>query len=365
MSEHEVLVVEIETVVKHPGADALEIIKVKGYDYSIISKIGEFKVGDLGIFVEPDYMVPTARSEFAFLQKGTKEKQRITCRRLRGVWSEGLLIKAQSHHKVGDDVMEEYGITRWEPPPVKNAWGAEGAALKSGLQTKEPSIPGISRIPKYDLENIRKYGKLISEEDVVFYTCKLHGSSARYVFWDGEMHCGSRTTWKKKTEGEKISFVHPLTGELIEKDAPECSWWEALKFNPWIEEWCKANPGIIIYGELFGGNVQGDKFHYGIKKGEYGVRIFDVLKNNQWVPFGELVSSKEYEGLKTVPVLYHGKHNPQLLETLAEESETSLEGCGKDHIREGIVIKTEVEKTDYKIGRVALKYVSRNYLMRS
>lgn len=168
MSLHEVLVVEIETVVKHPGADALEIIKVKGYDYSIISKIGEFKVGDLGIFVEPDYMVPTARPEFAFLQKGTKEKQRITCRRLRGVWSEGLLIKAQPHHKVGDNVMEEYGITRWEPPPVKNAWGAEGAALKSGLQTKEPSIPGVLRIPNYDLENYKKYRDLLEEGEMVY-----------------------------------------------------------------------------------------------------------------------------------------------------------------------------------------------------
>lgn len=176
MSEHEVLVVQIETVTKHPGADALEVIKVKGYDYSIISKLGEFKVGDLGIFIEPDYMVPTARPEFAFLQKGTKENQRITCRRLRGIWSEGLLIKAQPHHKVGDNVMEEYGITRWEPPPVKNGgWGAEGAALKSGIQAKEPSIPGVYRIPNYDLENYKKYRDLIVEGEMVCYTTKIHG----------------------------------------------------------------------------------------------------------------------------------------------------------------------------------------------
>lgn len=228
MSEHEVLVVEIETVVKHPGADALEIIKVKGYDYSIVSKIGEFKVGDLGIFVEPDYMVPTARPEFAFLQKGTKEKQRITCRRLRGVWSEGLLIKTQSHHKVGDDVMEEYGITRWEPPPVKNAWGAEGAALKSGLQTKEPNISGISRIPKYDLENIRKYGKLISEEDVVFYSTKIHG-------------CLFEDTKLETSEGEKTiaEIVNNKLELLIKSFNHETNEIEYRKAIDWMSSFDK------------------------------------------------------------------------------------------------------------------------------
>jgi RNA ligase (TIGR02306 family) len=366
MSTHEVLVVEIEQVVKHPNADALEIVKVSGYDYSIVSKLGDFVVGDKGIFVEPDYVVPTTSPVFSFLKRENKDKERITVRRLRGVWSEGLLIKAEPYHKVGDNVMEEYGITRWEPPPQKSfGWGAEGAALKSGLQAKEPVIPGIHRIPKYDLENIKKYTKVISTDDEVYYTCKLHGCSARYVCWDGEMHCGSRTTWKKKTEGEKISFVHPLTNELIERDAPSCSWWDALKSNPWIEEWCKANPGIILYGELFGPTVQGNKFHYGIKSDEFGFRVFDVLTTQGWVSFSDLVSKEEYKGLKLVPVLYHGKHNPELLEKLAEEPETSLDGCGGNHIREGIVIKPTIEKYDLEIGRVALKYVSRTYLMKS
>lgn len=366
MSIHEVLVVQIEKVEKHPNADALELIKVSGYDYSIVSKIGDFKVGDLGIFIEPDYVVPTTTQVFAFLKKVNKDTQRITVRRLRGIWSEGLLIKAESHHKVGDNVMEEYGITRWEPPPSKSfGWGAEGAALKSGLQTKEPVIPGVIRIPHYSLENYKKHTNLLTEEDMVYYSLKVHGCNSRYVYWDGEMHCGSRTTWKKKTEGEKISFVHPLTNELIEKDAPACSWWDALKFNPWIEEWCKANPGIVVYGELFGSEVQGNNFHYGIKKGEFGFRVFDVLKDNEWVSFHELVTNPLFQGLKLVPVLYHGKHDPKVLQTLAEEPETSLDGCGDNHIREGIVIKPEIEKWNERIGRVALKYVSRNYLMKS
>ena len=118
MSTHEVLVVEIVGKRKHPNADAIEIVEISGYDYSIVSKKDEFQLGDLGIFIEPDYVVPVSRPEFAFLKEKERPTKRITVRRLRGVWSEGLLIKAQSHHKAGDNVMEEFGITRWEPPPV-------------------------------------------------------------------------------------------------------------------------------------------------------------------------------------------------------------------------------------------------------
>lgn len=736
MSNHEVLVVEIVEVKKHPNADALEIVKVSGYDYSIISKMGEFKVGDLGVFVEPDYMVPTDHENFSFLKSGNRCKHRITVRKLRGIWSEGLLFKAPEGVAVGDNVMDRYGITRWEPPPSKSfGWGAEGAALKSGLQDPEPVIPGVHKIPHYGLENYKKHSNVIKEGEEVFYTTKIHGSSGRYVFWDGKMHCGSRTTWKKNTKGLKYSFTHPETGEVIERDAPACSWWDLLETNPWIEEWCKANPGIILYGEVFGcfkyktpisladgsskmigeivnkklpvkvatinletkelefkkvinwfkypvrkedfvkieyekrchggrgtgitvtknhvlfdGNlkekdagsfsvgdelcfiseqnlnylqeqmilgtllgdshftknymlsfghteiqkdlvdiknkilgkfgsklttipetekiikgkvavskkqyrvvsksfhghsnidfrkfcysknkktvtkewlnsltpislafwymddgtlsvsegknnksilctncftveeqnliidffrkinidcyycekrkniifspndskkfqtliapyiipsmryklneefrnipcilneliksaestnfgfvktkikkiskpteielkkigkymydlgiedntnyfankvlvhnsiVQGDLFHYGYKNGELGFRVFDVLKDNAWVPFSELVTNELYKGLNIVPVLYHGPHNKELLETLAEEPETSLPNCGDKHIREGIVIKGSYERWDESVGRVALKYVSRNYLMKS
>ena len=366
MSTHEVLVVEVIGVEKHPNADLLEIVRISGYDYSIISKISEFKVGDLAVFVEPDYMVPTDHPNFSFLKSGNRDKHRITVRKLRGVWSEGLLFKAPEGATKGENVMDQFGITRWEPPVSKAfGWGAEGAALKSGLQDPEPVIPGVHTIPKYGLENYKKFSAVLTENDEVFYTTKIHGSSGRYVYWDGKMHCGSRTTWKKNTKGMKYSFTHPETGEIIEKDAPACSWWDLLDTNPWIEEWCKANPGIILYGEIFSSIVQGDLFHYGYKNGELGFRVFDVLKDNAWVSFSELVTNELYKNLKLVPVLYHGLHNKELLETLAEEPETSLPNCGDKHIREGIVIKGSYERWDESVGRVALKYVSRNYLMKS
>jgi RNA ligase (TIGR02306 family) len=72
MSKHEVLVVEVVEVKEHPNADALEVVKISGYDYTIVTKKGEFKVGDLGVFVEPDYMVPTDHEKFNFLKTAKK-----------------------------------------------------------------------------------------------------------------------------------------------------------------------------------------------------------------------------------------------------------------------------------------------------
>ena len=50
---------------------------------------------------------------------------------------------------------------------------------------------------------------------------------------------------------------------------------------------------------------------------------------------------------------------------LIEQSENMFNNIGQGHVREGVVIKLKEERIDPKIGRVALKCVSRNYLQRS
>src|SRR3989442_12602988 len=93
-SNHKVPVVRVTDIRKHPGADTLDIITVGGYQ--VISKTGNFKVGDLGIYIQPDSIVPEI-DQFSFLW-GDSEKpvpvrrRRITVKKLRGEWSEGLLL---------------------------------------------------------------------------------------------------------------------------------------------------------------------------------------------------------------------------------------------------------------------------------
>jgi len=357
MSKHEVKVIRIEEILPHVNSDNLEITNVWGYQ-CVIRK-GTHKVGDLMAYIEPDYKVNITRNEFRFLDDGKgKEWQRITMRRFRGEPSYGLLIPAPEGSVEGDNVMELLGVERYEPQAPK------GAGMHIGIQAKGPDI----LVPHYDLENFKKYHKLFNEGEHVILTEKVHGTNARFVFHDGEMYCGSRTTWKMKpgTFIKDVKYVVTYVDENsveITKPikAPECVWWTALAQNPWIEEWCRNHPDMAIYGEVYGPNVQGIDFHYGKTQGQYGFAAFDILDHGKWVDNAELFDNPVYSDglLETVPVLYRGPLNRLLLETIAEDD--SIYPGQK--VREGVVVKLEHgERFDSRHGRVALKYVSDKYL---
>lgn len=357
MSTHEVLVVKVKEVKPHPNADLLEIISLEEYgdNYSIISKKGQFSPGDLGIFIEPDYVVSTDKKEFSFLSD-SKKKVRISAKKLRGVWSEGLLIEAdKTKHKQGDNVIEEFEIERYEPELKKSF--SEGSELKSGWLVPEPIFAF-----KYDLENAKKYFSEVEGKEV-YFTTKIHGANARFVYTNGEFFCGSRTSWKMKP-GSIKDFTNK-DGDVIKKEVPSNSWWEAFDQNPWLGEFCKNNPDMVVYGEIYGEKVQGNKFHYGHKE-TFGVRIFDILNGKTFVSFDELINSEKYSVLQKVPVLYKGICDKKVIEELAEKNEDSLPECGDNHIREGIVIRPVQETySDRLRGMIKLKWVSKNYLNKS
>lgn len=353
MSTHEVKVIRIESILQHPNADSLELTNVWGYQ-CVIRK-GAHKVDDLMAYIEPDYTVPLDRNEFKFLDDGKgKPRLRITMRRFRGEPSYGLLIPAPEGSVEGDNVMEQLGVERWEPQAPK------GFGMASGVQAKGPDIP----VPHYDLESFKKYHKLFNEGERVILTEKIHGTNARYVFHNGEMFCGSRTTWKMKpgTHVKDVTWIDENGIEVTKTiTAPDCVWWTALEQNPWIEEWCRNHPSMAIYGEVYGPSIQGSGFHYGKVQGQYGFAAFDILDHGRWVDNAELLDNPVYCNglLETVRVLYRGPLDVAALEKLAEEDSS----YPKQKVREGIVVKLERgERFDSRHGRVALKYVSDRYL---
>jgi len=376
MSEHEVKVIKVDKIEPHNNADALEIINIWGYT-CVVGK-GQFKVGDLVAFIEPDYCVDITRPEFSFI-RSSKQIHRMTTRRFRGVWSYGLLIPAPKGSIEGENVMERLGVVRWEPQvTIKNN-------PKTGIPTKGPEI----QAPKYTLENIRKYNKLITSADEVCYTAKLHGCNGRMVYSDGQMFCGSHNVWRKrpgyyftspklkylaftlmllkfvsKCNAEKafglLSWYKSLRTRLVYYHDGDM-WWSAYEQNPWIGEWCKKNPNVVLYGELVGPTVQGEKFHYGYIDEQIGFYVFDILENGRWLSISEFVNER-FSGLKFVPIVYSGPFDQEKLEQLAEQKETFNNA---NHVREGLVVKLREERIDSKIGRVALKYVSNNYFEKS
>jgi len=355
VSTHKVEVVRLGKIERIPNADLIGSTKIWGY--TAIVRLADFKEGDLVIYVEPDYVLPD-KPEYAFL----KGSLRIKARRFKGVWSQGLVIavppEMQGHVRAGDDVMEKLGITRYVPATPGRPGGG-----KTGGDSATPPV----RAPVYDLESFRRYSNLVAEGEEIVVTEKIHGCNARFVWKDGRMHCGSRTRWVKpprELTGWE-NFVNKICTKLLRRPPryfkqSESVWWSALKQNPWVEEFCKCNSGVVVYGEVFG---QVQDLKYGAEKDQYFVRVFDAYDHveKRWINYyeeGDFESWEDFLDLHGAPILYRGPHKG--LEHLEELSRRDSVIC-PGQLSEGIVVRPVQQGFE----RVVLKLVSDRYLERA
>lgn len=334
MSTHAIEIVEISEIRCHPNADSLDVTSIWGWQCCV--RRGDFGVGSRAIYIPPDYTVPTDRPQFAFLKSEHRDKERIRVRRLRGQLSQGLLIpvpKELDGLPTGSNVADALGVERYEPP------------IKSCPGGPDLFIGGPSGIyaPKFDVENYQRFASLFAHGEQVVITEKLHGANARYVFApnkEGEptFFCGSRTNWLKP-------------------EAPT-PWWNAHKANPTIELWCRQNPLMVLFGEVFG---QVQDLKYGSRNGQIFFAAFAALDQQRWLEWSELEDSCGRSGVNVVPVLHRGPFDEAKAYELAE-GESSWPGAL--HQREGVVILPVPERIDLNVGRVCLKMVSNRYLER-
>src|SRR6266436_4348295 len=143
MANHEAKVVRIVEILPHKNADSLGLVYVGGFQ--VVVRLDQFTVGDLAVYVQPDSIVPEIPAfKFVWERDGagqprewkesespTPEKwRRVTVRKFRKEWSEGLLMPVTYRNtedteglfsrsvviNEGDDVAEILGITHWNPP---------------------------------------------------------------------------------------------------------------------------------------------------------------------------------------------------------------------------------------------------------
>jgi RNA ligase (TIGR02306 family) len=317
MSTFKVEVVPI-TLEKHPNADTLSLVKVWGY--TVVCKTENYINHSHAAYVPVDTVVGNT-PEFEFLG----DKKRIKAARLRGIYSEGLLVPPRAHWRVGDDVTEELGCTKWEEPeePVKIGGDSE-------------SQPGWFHIYT-DLENYKRYSWVIPDGEEVVLTEKIHGCNARYAYWEDRLWCGSHKFAKKFHEDNL--------------------WWR-VAITQDLEAKLKAFPGYILHGEVFG---QVQDLKYGAKPGELFFRAFDIstVQSRRYLNYDEFVDLAGKMNIPVAPVLYRGPWSKELLSHA--DGNTTLNGAV--NIREGFVVRPVVERQEH-MGRVILKVISPAYRLR-
>lgn len=241
-----------------PNADAIEVATVDGW--KVVVKKGEYRVGDLCVYLEIDSWVPHALAPF--LTKGTEPKtyegvqgNRLRTVKLRGQVSQGLILplsvidgRVRDAWEVpmeGMDVTAQLGILKWEP-----VIPAELSGLVRG------TFPSF--IPKTDQERVQNIGDIVFGEhgkNEFEVSLKLDGTSCT-VFYN-----------------KAFTGVCSRNMELKLEDANKDNSYVRIAYDSGLLL-CLSTIGknVAVQGELMGPGIQGNR--EGLKEAK--LFIFDI-----------------------------------------------------------------------------------------
>ena len=348
------LVKEIKEI---PGADNIEQAVVGGWN-CIVQK-GQYKVDDFVVVATTDAVIPQDLSDRLNVTNYLRKGQRVRTVKLRGVYSECLIIPTKYIPGYGDvysegtDMMEKMGITKWEPP-VKQV------TLSSGKKIRYQSNPNFHVY--YKFPNIKNTPSMFTEDHNVQITRKIHGTNARFgivkklklSFWDKlkkffrladqwidyEFVVGSHNV--EKGSDSQGYYETNVWYEIAEKYKLKAKLWDYVKVRASIDE---IDAGVVIYGEIYGPGIQ-KNYDYGLKELEF--TVFDITWNNQYENvFRTEHIAKNVMMLPHVPILYTGAWSQKIQDDLTFNN--YIEGTKVPH--EGIVIKHVSGERD-KVAKV-------------
>lgn len=336
---------EITHIKPIPDADAIECAVVNG-GWPVVVKKGEYKVGDLAIYLEIDSWAPHELAPF--LSKGKEPREyngvkgeRLKTVKLRGQISQGLLLPLE--HKpgglywitnkngtmdsvqLGDDVTEALGVQKWEPPIPTQLQG-----------TMKGNFPSF--IPKTDQERVQNLGKHFPEYQTLQYelTEKLEGSSCTMYLRDGEFNVCSRNV-------------------NLKDDGANTYWQVARAMN--MEQLLRDHnlEDFAFQMEVHGSKIQGNIYKM---EGVEG-RVFDIynIKEGKYLAPKERRDLCEKLGIAHVPCLGDIELGNHTVESLVKMADGPSE-LNSQTLREGLVFKS-------LCGTRSFKAISNQYLLKS
>ena len=316
-----------------PFADRIEIVKILGWQ-CVVSKSDNFQIGDKVIFIEVDSVVPE-RPEFEFLRK---YNFRVKTMKLKGIVSSGLVLPidkflSNKDLNVGDDISNLMHVEHYEKPVSANMKGQIAGRFPTYL------------VPKTDENLIQSVPDVIDElENVPCYvTCKIDGTSSSYILHNDKFYiCSRNNVMKDNDENKDNVYVKMAHKYDIEKK---------------LREYGK---NIAIQGEIAGPGLQKNPMN--LKDLELFVfNVYDI-DSRKYLDFNDFKRVTEELDLKMVPMLFDNILFAIVnIEDFLEMAKGNYEGT--NHPREGIVIRSLVEKYSNALeGRLSFKCINPEYL---
>lgn len=364
-------VVVIDAVGKHPNADRLDLLQVKGWNVVAGRRIPTepaYKAGDKAIYIPIDSVLDEKLESFLFPPDGKIHltKSRIKTIKLRGAVSQGMVVDVSpeleelypgiSALPIGADVCEILNLKKYEPPAHSLPNSMKGGAH----YTPRKNNPLFD---KYcDIQNFKHYANLFTEDDQVYVTEKLHGTSARY----GLLPTSCDRWWKRVLRFfnllPKFEFCYgsrniQLQNQLLKKQLfYKTNVYAAIAKQ--LDLASKLKPGEILYGEIVGDGIQ-KNYNYGCKRGEWRFFAYDVKINGEYLAPLDFMNWCDERGIERVPVVFLG----QFLRSNVFPHVDGDSRIGGQKVREGIVIKPLHTNEVGITGRKVLKLISDDYLL--
>jgi RNA ligase (TIGR02306 family) len=339
-------VVKIDDVVPIAGADAIECAQIGGW--TVVVKRGEYQVGDLAVYFEIDSFLPEGNPAWQFLvDKAAKrfvdsKGHVLRSIKLRGQVSQGLLLGLSVLHsagvraeciRLGDDVSDVLGISKYEPPVP-----AELSGIARGL------FP--SQVIKTDQERIQNLGTELFEwsndPNMTWeVTEKLEGASCTFAWLANDLHVCSRNI------------------DLMEAD--DNSLWKLAKELSITSKFKDKFNGrnLALQGEIIGFGIQGNI--YGLRTQKfYLFDAFDVDQKRYLNPSERRAIASQLS-LDQVPVIESSFRLPSNIGRAGIDALIVLSdgdsALKPEQLREGLVFKANERRATFKI-------VSNKYLLK-
>ncbi|MDR0490403.1 MAG: 2'-5' RNA ligase [Oscillospiraceae bacterium] len=330
---------EISDVRQIEGADAVELVLIKGWQ--CVAKKGEFGKGDLCVYFEVDSYLPID-ARYEFLRKSSYRNNeymgegfRIKTISMRGELSQGLALPLPAFPEIvpqpGLDATDLLGVRKWEQPESVSSLGLEIGDKPYGIPTTDETR--LQSMPEF----------LEAFSGLPYYiTTKMDGTSCTVYCKDGKVGvCGRNLEYKEDPATSAMwawAYRHGIKDRLVE-----------------------LNENIAIQGEFCGAGIQKNR----MKLMEPNLYVFDIVilhegGGGKKVGLSGLRRYCEDLGLEMVPLEETGDCFNYTLAELLEKARGKY-SSGLD--KEGIVVRTQEAGHNHNINhKLSFKVLNNDFL---